>query len=264
MSNFCNQCGRRLMDGEVCSCKTVKQNPPPMPQQQQPMYQSPPPSYQQSPPPIRHSSPNSSGFFANLFGFIVELIKKPADSIKSIMNRQDTGLAWGLLGVNVIAICLSMFIFINNIPNIFGPYAGFARYVGRDLVPYVKIFFFTAVVFVSLLVLLAATLLMFIRFKNKNYNFTSALSVATASFIPYTISMIASSILMFLFEPIGMLVLALGGLVSGVILFMSYKYAYNDNDNKLIYTFALFSIAYCIFSFIVLYAIGRVILSSLM
>ncbi len=277
MARFCTKCGAGLAEGQVCGCSGSVAQPgvnsqpqvPPVrptqpgvntqavPAQGQPyMPQGQP--YMAQPQGQPYSA--QASYFTNLFSFLFDSIKKPATSIKNILQKRDQGLAWGFIAIFAVAFTVFMFTMINSAMGLIARMLPFGGMFGFQYdVPYAKVFFCSIIMSAAFTVLIAVTSLMYIKIFNKSFDFSQALCFAGFVTIPMSIALLLGSLFIFVFELLGMLIFSMGILLATIFSFIGFKYAHNWDDDKFVYMFACYNITYTVFSTILLFIILRIL-----
>ncbi len=270
MANFCTKCGSALAEGQICACSM----PGPQPGvNMQPQVQPRPgvnmqpgvPAYNpmQGQPQGQAYSAQAS-YLTNLFSFFFDAIKKPATTVKSLYQKRDQGLAWGLISIFAIAFTVSMFTMMSAIIGVFMrslPFGGaFLSPYGGDLVPYAKIFFTSIIMSGAFTVLMAVASLIYVKVFNKNFDFVQGLCFAGFVTIPMSVTLLVGSLLIFVLEGFAFILFAMGILLSVIFTFIGFKYAHNWDDDKLVYMLASYCVTYMIFCVFLMYMMARILL----
>lgn len=219
MAKFCENCGKQLEEGEICSCNESTVN-----QQQQ----------------NQKVSPNRIGeYFKRLFKVALNSVKTPSEMLGKYVGVSDFEVGIGFIVIQAIVISLFMVVLFHKFYSMINGlgYIGSILGLGSDNSHLVKVFFLTIIV--SLIISFAfAGVLLFISkvvFK-QNIDIKKAICVAGAKCLAAAPFTIIAILITFINISIGFFILSLGTILGYYFVLVALKSVVNLDSNKLIYS----------------------------
>lgn len=109
MANFCRNCGRMLLDNEICTC-TTQQVQPQYTQPVQPQYTQPAqPQYTQPARQTGITGADVKAMGSSILQVVGALAKKPANAAAQFISLCNVKMALILLGVHSVSVALYVF-----------------------------------------------------------------------------------------------------------------------------------------------------------
>ena len=198
MAKYCIHCGKKLEDGEVCDCtaNAVK------------------------------SQSNNLG--TSLLEVLKGIFVKPIDTIKKYTDESNFNLALILLGIFSLAISLFVLSLIKNLSEVTSSMGALTLYtIGMSSIqiPYMKIFF--VVLIVSIAFIFAYTGLLYlvnsIMFKGIR-SFKKVFTMYGISSVITTVSLLVSTIFMFIHPALGFIIFLLGSTLTMLYVFKGIEF----------------------------------------
>ena len=226
MAKYCIHCGRKLKDGEVCTCQA-------------------------------NVSVQTDDMGSNLIDVFKGIFTKPIDTIKKYTDEKNFALS--LLLVLVLAVSGALFVIslINNVSSmITSAMGGISMFYSSapimSDIPYLKIFFISlimivafAFIFVALLYIVNSVIF------NGEKNFKKIFSMYGVNTIITSITLLLSAIFMFVHVILGLALLALGSILNMVYVYKGIEYLGVKDENKYGYIYLITTLFYFIAIFII-------------
>ena len=220
MAKFCIHCGRKLKEGEVCTCQANVQ-----------------------------TQTNSVG--SNLGEVLKGMFVKPIDTIKAYTNERNFSLALILLGIFSVATSLFALSLVKNLTDaVTSSMGGITLYAissGVVQIPYLKIFFIcliAAVVFIfaytGLLYLVNS-----VMFKGEK-SFKKVFTMYGVNSVITTASLLVASVFMFLNPVLGVVVFLLGSVLNTLYVYKGIEVLGVKDENKHGYIYLITTVFYVI------------------
>lgn len=220
MAKFCIHCGRKLEEGEICTCQANVQ-----------------------------VQTNSIG--SNLGEVLKGMFVKPVDTIKAYTNEKNFSLALILLGIFSVATSLFVLSLVKNLTDAatssMGGLTLYAISSGVVQIPYLKIFFIcliAAVVFIfaytGLLYLVNS-----VMFKGEK-SFKKVFTMYGVNSVITTASLLVASIFMFLNPVLGVVVFLLGSVLNTLYVYKGIEVLGVKDENKHGYIYLITTVFYVI------------------
>ena len=220
MAKYCIHCGKKLEDGEVCDCtaNAVK------------------------------SQSNNLG--TSLLEVLKGIFVKPIDTIKKYTDESNFNLALVLLGIFSLAISLFVLSLIKNLSEVTSSMGALTLYtIGMSSIqiPYMKIFF--VVLIVSIAFIFAYTGLLYlansIMFKGIR-SFKKVFTMYGISSVITTVSLLVSTIFMFIHPALGFIIFLLGSTLNMLYVFKGIEFLGVKDKNKHGYIYLITTVFYFI------------------
>ena len=220
MAKYCIHCGKKLEDGEVCDCtaNAVK------------------------------SQSNNLG--TSLLEVLKGIFVKPIDTIKKYTDESNFNLALILLGIFSLAISLFVLSLIKNLSEVTSSMGALTLYtIGMSSIqiPYMKIFFVVLIVsiafifaYTGLLYLVNSIMFQGIRSFKKVFTMSGISSVIT------TVSLLVSTIFMFIHPALGFIIFLLGSTLNMLYVFKGIEFLGVKDKNKHGYIYLITTVFYFI------------------
>ena len=225
MAKFCIHCGRKLKEGEVCDCQ-VKKNL------------------------------ESDNLGASLLEAIKGIFIKPVDTIKKFTNDKHFTLALILLGIFSVAISLFVISFVKNLSDVatsaMGGISLYAIGMRTLSIPYLKIFFISLIIAILFIFIYTGILYLVnsIIFKGDR-RFKKVFSMYGVTSVIMTISLLVSSIFMFVTPVLGIVIFLLGSILNVVYILKGIEFLGVKDLNKHGYIYLITTVFYMIVLFII-------------
>lgn len=214
MAKFCTNCGKKLKEGEVCTCKKVE---------------------------VKTTDVKS--YLTSLINIIKGIFTKPVDTLKSFINDNNFVLALIILAVASIATSALSLVLIKQILDLTMLGGGI---LGLGLstfeIPYVKYFFITLFTSIATYFLLAGMLyLIGVVILKGETTFKKLMTLIASSSVIHIIGTILTTIIMLISFKLALVMFMISSLFYIFYLYQGMKFAFKVDENKLAYilTFAL-------------------------
>ena len=225
MAKFCIHCGKKLEDGEVCNCQA-------------------------------NTQARSDGLGTDILDVVKGMFIKPVDTVKNYSNDKSFTLALILLGVCSVAISLFVLSFVKNLSDVVSSSVGgvslYTIGMTRVQIPYMKIFFICLIT--AILFIFAYTGILYlvnsIIFKGDR-SFKKVFSMYGVTSVIMTISLLVSSIFMFVTPVLGIVIFLLGSILNVVYILKGIEFLGVKDLNKHGYIYLITTVFYMIVLFII-------------
>lgn len=151
MAKFCSRCGKKLEDGQVCTCAPVTKEV------------------------------NVNNLFTKALEVFKGMFTKPVETMKSFTDDSNFVLAFILIGVNSLAMAFMSLIFMKSLFGLF--FGGFASLLGAMEIPYVKIFFEVLIATYAVNMLVVVAIFLFGKVFKINISFKAATNLVAVNTI---------------------------------------------------------------------------------
>lgn len=269
MASFCNQCGKPLQEGEICTCQQQAANPAP---NAVPQFQQAPVQNQMGNIPFQAAPQQGAAFAANsgqmanqwigssknVFTNIVDLFKDPIGTVKRIADENKLMPPMIMVIINIVVIYLVSVISMVTVRIKLGDYAEWIS------IPYVRIVLTTTILAAIYDFALAGALFLSTKvFFKEETTFPKMLSIVGSKVILDSIFIIIGAIFMILNRTLGMLIIAVGMMFTTIIFIMSFQKISVLTDAKKFYALFIGMVMQTIVMVIIYYMIANSIVSSL-
>lgn len=233
MAKFCNQCGKPLQEGEVCSC----QNPEAVQkaEQQVPVKDVASESAattvnytaEQVTKQMQGTAQAVAVQGANVFKKMIDIFKSPISTVKQIADAQDKAAAFSMVITNVLVL---------SIVTLIACVSANSKLDGWFEIPVAKMVLTVLLTSVGVDFALAACLWLTTKFFFKEeISFIKMLSVTGAKLLIDSVFIVVGSILTIVSAEMGMLIFGLGSLFTMVLFIQSYAEVSTLSKDKKFY-----------------------------
>ena len=217
MAKFCIHCGRKLNEGEVCTCQANVQN----------------------------------GNIGNDLASIIKgIFVKPVDTIKKYTNEKYFNLS--LILILVFGLAGALFV-ISLLKNVVDLSYGMMYYAYGNNISYLKLFFISLIEmiifvfgYIGLLYLVNSVI-----FKGEK-NFKKVFSMYAVTSVISTSGLLISAILMFVNVVLGVIVFSLASALNMLYIYKGLKELGVSDENKYGYIYLLTTVFFMIILFVIL------------
>lgn len=265
MARFCTKCGKRLEEGEVCTCTQQapqqapqvppqqQQVPPQQVYQQQPQYQQPQyqqqqfqqqqyqqQQYQQAPQGagrtkeaewFNQKSTQVAGEMKNMFSAILPILKKPVSETQKIASQNTMAVGLEFMGMKAVVILIMLLIGIAKFKSGFGPYGSMIK------VPYVKLIFILLILTIGMDALEAALMKVFSGVLNGTTTMEAMFTSVGARALYDTIIAVVVGILFLISYTFAFVVYAGTSIILPYVQYGSYRAVVQGDEDKKVYGF---------------------------
>lgn len=217
MAKFCIHCGRKLNEGEVCTCQANVQN---------------------------------DNIGNDLASIIKGIFVKPVDTIKKYTNEKYFNLS--LILVLIFGLAGALFV-ISLLKNVVDLSFGMMYYTYGNNISYLKLFFIALIEmiifvfgYIGLLYLVNSVI-----FKGEK-NFKKVFSMYAVTSVISTSGLLISAILMFVNVVLGVIVFSLASALNMLYIYKGLKELGVSDENKYGYIYLLTTVFFMIILFVIL------------
>lgn len=277
MAKYCTKCGRKLVEGEVCSCTQPKPTPSPEqtqdgyntqarqpqldnnPQTEQPNYNSQGIPYNQSElngQDAKQKNEQVVNNIKNMFFEMLPILKKPVTETKRIASEKNSiMIGFEFMCLKALVILIIVLICANKISNATG---GFVE------LPYFSIILTTLLATIGLDALEAALLKAFTGLFKGMTNMGAMFSVVgTRAFYDGILALLVGFFALFSIQ-FSLILFILGNVVLPYIEYGPYQIIAQSDENKKLFAFCITKICLLIACYLVFKLTGEDIVSGLM
>lgn len=218
MAKFCIHCGKKLEEGEVCSCQANVQV-------------------------------QSDSIGSNLAEVIKGMFVKPIDTIKAYTDEKSFSLALILLGIFSVATSLFVLSLIKNLTEVatssMGGLTLYAISSGVVQIPYLKIFFVGSIAAVIFIFMYTGLLYLVnsVMFKGEK-SFKKVFTMYGVNSVITTVSLLVASIFMFLSPVLGVMIFLLGSVLNTLYVYKGIETLGVKDENKHGYIYLITTVFY--------------------
>lgn len=218
MAKFCIHCGKKLEEGEVCSCQANVQV-------------------------------QSDSIGSNLAEVIKGMFVKPIDTIKAYTDEKSFSLALILLGIFSVATSLFVLSLIKNLTEVatssMGGLTLYAISSGVVQIPYLKIFFICLIAAVIFIFMYTGLLYLVnsVMFKGEK-SFKKVFAMYGVNSVITTASLLVASIFMFLSPVLGVMIFLLGSVLNTLYVYKGIETLGVKDENKHGYIYLITTVFY--------------------
>lgn len=243
MAKFCNQCGKPLQEGEVCSCQN-----PEVAQNSEPVNAA---ATENAATTVNYTAEQVTRQMqetaqavavqgANVFKKMIDIFKSPISTVKQIADAQDKAAAFSMVITNVLVL---------SIITLIACVSANSKLDGWFEIPVAKMVLTVLLTSAGVDFALAACLWLTTKFFFKEeVSFIKMLSVTGAKLLIDSVFIVVGSILAIVSAEIGMMIFVLGSLFTMVLFIQSYAEVSSLSKDKKFYAM---TVALAIFAVVV-------------
>lgn len=257
MAKFCTQCGKKLEEGEICSCQQEKVNAENEIKLEKIVND-------ETKEKMEELTRKTSNYFAVVWNAFIRIVKSPVGYGTKFVKEEDVKTTCGIIGVYSIIQAIFVLCILKKINEVIDFAGGvFSSYANDNMgnsiqnvlqLSLAKGFLLTVILAVLLSAFYAGILFVVNRIFKENYSFQAMLAV-TAVKNTFCILTTLLAIILFVLNPFfGIVVFFLGDFLS--ICFTMAVVLNQNSPNKEVYIVA---IATVIFTFVAVFVVTRYI-----
>ena len=264
MAKFCTRCGRRLEEGEICTCgqstRQAQTNQPNY-QQSQPNYQQGQPNYQQSQPNYQYGNQRqganeewmeqkgrqAADTAKNMFQVMLKILKAPVTEIKKLAQDNSATIGLEFMILKAVIACIVSCILASRISDM--------SYGFID-VPYAKLIFLILLFTLGIDALDALfTNLLTGAFKGHT-TIAAMFSVFGAGALYETLLLIVVGIVALLSPKLALIIAGVGLTFIPYMVYSAYFAVAEGNENKKLYAYVVSRLCIAIVACLILALVG--------
>lgn len=221
MANFCTKCGKELKDNKPCNCKK---------------------NFEKEEKTINLTNSLNFNEVINIFK---NMIKKPVDTTKEMVNKNNLDLSIILIGISSLFFGIFMMIYLKEMICCNYGYNMFSINI-----PYFKYFMLTIITVVLAYLTISSIIYLLAKINNQNIEFKKTLNLVSISFIPIVMAVIINIFVIYISLPLVIFITFISIIISIINLYIGMKEIVNLDDNKIIYLLSL-SLVVSIFIYLI-------------
>lgn len=202
MAKFCTKCGKELIDNKPCNCKNNLKK--------------------------ERETINASYDINNVIDIFKNIIKKPIDTVKELIKKDNLDLSIILIGINAIILSI---IFVAGVNEVL--------YINYNMMPinisYFRCFMIAVALVIIIHLLLAGINYLILRIYNTNIEYKKLLNLSAIVSLPITLAGLINILLIFISLPIAILLFVISTIVSFISLYEGMKEITSLDNNKVTY-----------------------------
>lgn len=258
MAKFCTKCGKKLEEGEVCTCT----------QQVESNTESEAESWNGGQPTINQAGEKTKeaewisakstivvNETKNIFSKIIPLLKKPVAETKNIANGKSSIPGIEFIGVKALVALIFSIIMLVKMDSALGGYID---------IPKATVIIMVLLLTIGADCLEALMLKVFSGVLNGVTEQSAMFTVVGTRALYETLIFIVSGILCFISFNFGCIIYGLGKIILPVIEFAGYRVLVQTDEDRKIYAYFIAQVIMAVIIYIVVYLFGKEMLTSIM